>query len=143
MPRHFARSGISVQYPENWTVETEENDEGWSATISSPDTAFLLLSHYEDHDEPGALADMAIEAMRETYTDLEMSEVVETLAGHPVVGYDVEFVALDLTNTCWIRALTSPHGAILLMGQCTDSELETNGEVLHAIRASLKIEDAA
>lgn len=142
MAHSFTRSGFSVQYPDNWTVESEDTDEGWSTTIASPETAFMLLSHYDDHDEAGALADMALDAMRESYPDLETVEIVETLAGRPAVGHDVEFIALDLTNTCWIRALTGPQGALLLMGQCTDTELETNGEVLKAICASLTVADA-
>jgi hypothetical protein len=137
MAREFARAGIRIQYPESWTVEQEDTEDGWSASIVSPETAFLMLSHYSDDHDPAELADMALAAMRETYPDLESESVIETLAGVPVVGHNVDFFALDLTNTCWIRALPAPEGCLLLMSQCTDQELETNGETLQAIGASL------
>ena len=46
---------------------------------------------------------------QKVYIDLRFYSVlerklVETLAGMPAVGYDVDFFALDLTNTCWIRS---------------------------------------
>ena len=141
MPRHFTQSGLSVQYPDNWVIEKEETGDGWAVTISSPETAFMLLSHYEDLDEPAAVADKALAAMRAEYPDLESEGIVESIAGHPVVGYDVDFFTLDLTNTCWIRAVAGPEGCLLLMSQCCDAELETNGEVLHAITASLVYKD--
>jgi hypothetical protein len=143
MPKEFARSSIRVEYPENWTVETEDTEDGWSASIISPDTAFLMLSHYSDAYSPADLADMALEAMRETYPELEAEPVLETLAGFPVLGQDVEFFTLDLTNTCRIRALVAPEGCLLLMSQCTDQELETNGEVMRAISESLTFEEDA
>lgn len=141
MSREFARAGIRLQYPENWTVETEDTEDGWSASIISPATAFLMLSHYSDDHEPEELANMALDAMRESYPDLESEEVVETLAGVPVVGHDVDFFTLDLTNSCLIRALRVPQGCLLIMVQCTDLELATNGEVMHAILASMTLED--
>ena len=58
MAREFARDGIRLQYPDNWTVEAEDTEDGWSASIMSPDTAFLMLSHYPDDYTPAALADM-------------------------------------------------------------------------------------
>jgi hypothetical protein len=137
MAREFARAGIRIQYPENWTFEEEDTEDGWSASVVSPETAFLMLSHYPDDREPAELADMALAAMRESYPDLESAAVIETLAEVPVVGYDVDFFALDLTNTCWIRALAAPEGCLLMMSQCTDQELETNGETLQAIGESL------
>jgi len=141
MAKAFARDGIRIEYPENWTTETDETDEGWSVSIFSPDTAFLMVSQYPEDTDPVELADMALGALRENYPDLEADEVIETLAGFPVVGHDAEFFALDLTNTCRIRALTGPEGSLLLMSQCTDSELATNGEVMRAIAASLVFED--
>jgi hypothetical protein len=141
MSREFTRDNIRLQYPRNWTIETEDTDDGWSTSIMSPDTAFIMVSHYSDDFEPAELADMALAAMRENYPDLEAEEIVATLAGRPAVGFDVDFYALDLTNSCQIRALASPEGNLLLMSQCTDRELEGNGEVMNAICESLKFEN--
>ncbi len=137
MSRVRATTGIRIQYPDDWTLEQEDTEDGWSATIASPETAFLLLSHYEPDRHPAELADMALATMRESYPELEAEQIVETRADEPVVGYDVDFFALDLVNTCWIRALESPEGVLLVLSQCTDQELESNGEIMQAIMASL------
>lgn len=142
MSQVFSRAGIRFQYPETWELETDETDDGWTASVYSPATAFFVLSYHPDEDDPARLADAALSVMRENYPDLESEMKVETLAGMPSVGHDVDFFALDLTNTCWIRGFAVDAGSVLLMCQCTDLELPGNGMILRAIRASLVIEDA-
>ena len=139
MAREFTRSGIRIYYPDEWKLEQEETDDGWSASILSPDTAFLMLSHHSSVDDPSELSDMALEAMRESYPELEVEHTVETIAGQPAVGHNVDFITLDLSNTCWIRSLQGPEGCILMMGQCTDQELATNGKSIQTIYSSLTI----
>jgi hypothetical protein len=139
MSHQFTRSGVRFQYPDNWKLEVQDSGDGWSATVSSPDTAFLFLSYHADQDDPAALADAALEAMRETYPDLESETTVESLANTPAIGYDLDFFMLDLINSCRIRALSVHVGCLLLMSQCVDDEQAGNGEVLRAIGASLSI----
>ncbi len=141
MSQVFSRSGIRFEYPSNWKLETEESDDGWTASVFSPETAFLMVSFHPNEDDPAHLADTALSAIRESYPDLESETVVETIAGMPSVGHDVDFFAFDLTNTCWIRSFAVDEGCVLLMCQCTDEELAGNGLILQAIRASLTIED--
>jgi hypothetical protein len=143
MSREFVRSGFHLDYPDDWKADAEETDDGWSATFFSPDTAFLMLSFHRGEDDPSAVADMALEAMRESYPDLEAELAVETLGGRPAVGHDLDFFTLDLTNTCLIRALAVPEGCLLMMSQCTDDELPTNGPLLRAICHSLTIDEDA
>lgn len=143
MNREFAKSGIHFQYPKNWLLEAEEIDDGWSASVSSPETAFILLCYHSEFEDPAELVDRALETMRESYPDLESERAIETLAGMPAIGYDIDFITLDLTNSCWVRALICPEGCLLLMSQCTDLEMARNGQVLKAIAGSLKIEDGS
>ena len=141
MTREFARSGIRFQYPADWKIEIEATDDGWSATVTSPETAFAMVVHHRDVEDPAELADLALETMRENYPDLESETTVETLADLPAIGHDIAFIALDLTNTCWIRALTAPVGSVLIICQCSDEELIENGAVMKAICASLSFQD--
>jgi hypothetical protein len=142
MPRTFDRSGFGITYPDDWKLEVEETEDGWCATIFSPDTAFLMLSYHENEDDPAAIADMALQSLRESYPELESEDAIEAIAGQPVVGYDVDFIALDLTNTCWIRALAGNDGCLLMMGQCTDDELGDHGQAIRSMFASLTLEDS-
>jgi hypothetical protein len=137
----FNRDGIGLSYPENWKLESEDSEGGWSVSLQSPDTAFLLVSYYEDMPESAAVAQTTLEAMQAEYEDLESEEIFETVAGQPAVGHDISFFSLDLTNTCWVRCFYGAHGTVLVMWQATDTEMDRNGPVLDAICASLTVEE--
>ena len=141
MPKEFSREGVRLQYPENWTIQTEETESGWVATFQSKATAFLSLSLHDDTEDPSWLADETLKAMKKEYPELESTFAVEKIAGFPAVGHDMEFFALDLVNTCWTRCFEGPEGCMMLLGQCTDEELPINGAVLAAIKQSLVLED--
>jgi hypothetical protein len=141
MAERFENNVISFLYPENWRLEREENETGWSVLLQSPDTAFFLLSLDEDGPDSEYVANTALEALREDYDDLEADECVDSLAGQPAVGHDIRFTSLDLTNTCWTRSFYCADGTVLVMCQLNDLELEQHEPVLRAICASLKLED--
>ena len=142
MVAEFDASGIHFKYPENWQLEREDNEEGWTVSVQSPETAFLMLSLREDMPSTDQLADTALEALREEYPDLEADDCVDSLAGQPAVGHDIRFFSLDLTNTCWTRSFYSSRGTVLVMCQFNDLESEKNEAVLRAICASLEVEDS-
>jgi len=139
MPATFHEDGIRFRYPENWKLERQQNDEGWTVTLQSPETAFLLLSLREDMPDPTELAETALEALKEEYEDLEADDSADPVASKPAVGHDIRFFAFDLTNTCWIRSFSCPRGTVLLLCQVNDLELQTNEPVLRAICASLEL----
>src|SRR4051812_1572403 len=105
MVAHFDESGIRFQYPENWQLEREEHESGWTVSVQSPGTAFLLITvnAVADGPDPPRMAATVLEAMRADYPDLEADEFVDTLAGQAAVGHEMRFTSLDLTNTCWTR----------------------------------------
>jgi hypothetical protein len=141
MAERFEKNGICFLYPENWRLEREETETGWTVLLQSPDTAFFLLSLDEDGPDSEHVANTALEALREDYDDLEADECVDSLAGQPAVGHDIRFTSLDLTNTCWTRSFYCADGTVLVMCQLNDLELEQHEPVLRAICASLKLED--
>jgi hypothetical protein len=141
MVAEFENGGIRFKYPENWKVEREDNEDGWTVSVQSPDTAFLLLTLREDLPTTDQLAESALAALREEYPDLEADERVDSVAGQPAIGHDIQFFSFDLTNTCWTRSFYSARGTVLLMCQLNDLEQEKNGRVLQAICASLELEE--
>ena len=141
MAEQFEHDGIRFSYPENWRLEREETDSGWTVLLQSPDPAFFLLSLDEGGPDSGAMARTALDALREDYPDLEADECVESLAGQPAVGHDIQFTSLDLTNTCWTRCFYSSEGTVLVLWQVNDLELERAEPVLKAICASLQVEE--
>ena len=141
MAERFEQNGICFLYPENWRLEREESDTGWTVLLQSPDTAFFLLSLEEDGPSSEHVANTALDALREDYADLEADECVESLAGQPAFGHDIRFTSLDLTNTCWTRSFYCAEGTVLVMCQLNDLELEQHEPTLRAICASLTLED--
>jgi hypothetical protein len=141
MPAVFEDGGIKFRYPENWKLEREDSDTGWTVSLQSPGTAFMMVCLREDMPTADQLAEAALDALREDYPELEVDDCVDSIAGQPAVGHDIRFFSLDLTNTCWTRSFYSNQGTVLLLCQTSDLELENNGPVLKAICASLEVED--
>ena len=141
MPGQFDDNGIRFKYPENWQLERAATDAGWTVSLQSPGTAFLMLSLREDLPTPGEMAETALAALKEEYSELEAEECVDSLAGQPAFGHNIHFFSLDLTNTCWTRSFYSASGTVLVLCQTSDLELEKNGPVLRAICASLEVDE--
>jgi hypothetical protein len=141
MAAQFDDEGIRFRYPENWRLEREDSEEGWTISLQSPGTAFLMLCLREDMPTPDSMLDSVLTAMKDDYPELEADDRVESIAGQPAVGHDIRFFSLDLTNTCWTRSFYTPRGTLLLLCQTNDLELEEAGPVLKAICASLELEE--
>ena len=137
----FEEDGIKLQYPENWELQREEAENGWTITLQSPETALLVLSFDADMPDMELMAETALNALRDEYADLESEDCFETVAGQPAVGHDVRFFSLDLTNTCWTRSFYSEQGTVLVLWQANDLELDTSEPILRAICASLEVDD--
>jgi hypothetical protein len=138
MAARFEADGIALRYPENWTLGRDEQETGWSVTVQSPETAFLILTFDTDGPDIGVIADAALDTLREEYTDLEADPAIESVAGQPAVGHDVRFFSFDLTNTAGIRAFRAEQGTVLILWQFTDLEFDQSEPVLRAIRASIE-----
>lgn len=144
MIQTFERDGIRFQYPANWTVEPAEDDtaeDGWTVSVQSPDTAFLLVSLRLDAENPAELADQTLDALRAEYKELDAENAVETLAGQLAIGHDIDFLTLDTAITCRTRCLQTPAGALLVMAQVSEYDRARNEPVLRAVCASLTIDE--
>jgi hypothetical protein len=141
MSRQFQDDGISFRYPESWTMEREENEDGWTVLLQSPGTAFMTLTCDNSGASAEEVAEATLEALRADYPALDAQPKVDTLAGQMAVGHDIQFFSLDLTNTCWTRSVYSEAGTVLVLCQTNDLELEEFEPVLRAICASIQIEE--
>jgi hypothetical protein len=137
----FDDRGIRFQYPENWRLEREDNPDGWTVSVQSPQTAFMMVTVNEDMPSTDEMLTTTLDALKADYPDLEAEECVDSLAGQPAVGHDIRFTSLDLTNTCWTRSFYSPGGTVLVLCQCNDLESDINEKVLRAMCASMEVED--
>jgi hypothetical protein len=137
----FERSGIRFQYPDNWQLDAEDTGDGWTATLQSPETAFVLVSLRPDAEGAAELADEALAALKAEYPELDAESAVGSLAGQPAVGHDIDFLTLDTAILCWTRCAETSAGPLLVMCQTSEYDRAQNEPVLRAICASLQIED--
>lgn len=138
----FDRDGVQFQFPDSWKLNEEEKTiNGWTITVEGPTVAFMIVSYSPDTDDPNDLITAALEGLKEEYKDLEIDDVVDTLANQPAIGFDVSFAQFDLTVTSWIRAIPCGTGSLLLLTQCCDDELPFAGETLKSIMASFILSD--
>jgi hypothetical protein len=141
MPGTFDDSGFRFLYPENWQLERTTTEDGWSVSVQSPATAFLLLTVDENDPAPEDMLRTALDALKADYPDLEFEDCVDSLAGLPALGHNIRFTSLDLTNTCWTRSFCCEAGTVMVLCQCNDLESDLNEAVLRAICASLTVGD--
>jgi hypothetical protein len=141
MAQRFAEDGISFRYPESWRLEREESENGWTVSLQSPGTAFLVLSFDSSMPTTEEMAETTLEALRSEYPDLEADPRIESLAGRMAIGHDIDFFSLDMTNTCWTRSLYTETGTVLLLCQTSDLDQASYEPVLRAICASLQVEE--
>ncbi|HEY7307907.1 MAG TPA: hypothetical protein VH643_00970 [Gemmataceae bacterium] len=141
MTQEYQADGISFGYPDDWRLAREENEDGWTVLLQSPGTAFMTLSCDYSGATTEEVAGVALEALQAEYPNLESEPRVDTLAGQMAIGHDIQFISLDLTNSCWTRSFYSEEGTVLVLCQTNDLELEEYEPVLRAICASLKVEE--
>ncbi len=141
MTQTFERSGVRFRYPADWRADAEDAGDGWTVTLQSPETAFALVCLRPDADSPAQVADEALAALRAEYPELDAELVVDTLAGQPAVGHDIDFLTLDTAILCWTRCAETPGGPLLVMCQTSEYDRERNEPVLRAVIASVQIED--
>ncbi len=140
MSQEYESEGISFRYPDDWRLDREESEDGWTVLLQSPGTAFFTLTCDRSGASTEEIAQAALDALQTEYPALESSAKIETLAGQMAIGHDIQFFSLDLTNTCWTRSIYCASGAVLVLCQTNDLELEKYEPILRAIRASLTIE---
>jgi fructose 1,6-bisphosphatase len=136
----FERSGMRFRYPSNWTLDMDDAGDGWTVTVQSPDTAFVLVSLRPDADGPEQVAAEALDALKAEYAGLDPVAAVDTVAGTPALGHDIDFLTLDTAITTWTRCIDTTAGPLLVMGQVSDYDRERNEPVLRAVFASVELD---
>jgi hypothetical protein len=138
----FERDRISIRYPDDWTAEAAEDPEsgGWAVTVSSPETAFFMMSLQPDANDSGDLSDQTLAAMKGEYKEFDAEEVMETICGLPAIGFNADFLTVDTAILCRVRCLNTFAGPLLLLSQVSEYDRDRNDPELRAIVASLDVE---
>ncbi|MFT3881874.1 MAG: hypothetical protein QM703_19735 [Gemmatales bacterium] len=141
MPSVFDNNVVRFQYPENWQVDRQDSEEGWTVSVQSPGTAFLLISCYTERPDVKDVLQASLQAMQQDYPELESEEAAEKLAGHATKGYDITFFSLDTLNSCKLRCFRTQDATFLILSQSSSFDSETSIAVIDAIRTTLQLTD--
>ncbi|MBN8627659.1 MAG: hypothetical protein J0M17_19450 [Planctomycetes bacterium] len=138
MPATFNKLGLQFVYPDNWSVdETEALEGAASVTVYSPGGSFWSVSLHPRETPPQELVRSAVKALKQTYDELDAEDVTQDLAGKHLIGSDVNFYCLDLTNTAQVRAFAAPNYNVVILCQADDREFAEIEQVFQAMTFSL------
>jgi hypothetical protein len=138
MPAVFEKLGIQFMYPDNWTLDESEVLEGNNTvSVYSPGGGFWSIIIHPPELEPAEIVSAAVQAMRQEYDELDAEPRNEKIAGRDVVGMELNFYCLDLTNTAVLRSFSTDDAAYLVICQSDDREYDEIGPVFEAITNSL------
>ena len=110
---------------------------GRGVTVNSPSGGFWSLAIYPRGTDPQHLADAAVEVFRQEYQEVETEKIAESIEGHSLTGYDVDFFCLDILIHASVRSLVNNDSVYVILSQGEDRERRTCGAVCDAITASL------
>lgn len=139
----YQKGGLRFAYPENWTIEEEDDSEATQAvTASSRETAFWSVMMYEGLRDLEPLVDCVAETLAAEYPQLERDPVevcADTRYPDPPgsAGCDLSFSYLDLMNSALLRAFHHEGRTFLVLAQAEDHELEQVEPIFRAMTMSL------
>jgi len=137
MPATYENISVRFDYPDGWHIEEETLVDHHAVTVSSPGGGFWSVVVHPPTMDPGELVTAAMEMMRKEYDNLDAEVATETIASHALIGYDLNFYCLDLTNTTHIRSCRTDDATYLVFYQAEDREFETISPVFQAMVTSL------
>jgi hypothetical protein len=138
MPAVFNHLGITFQYPENWTLDDDDAVLGKkSVTVYSPGGAFWTVAIHPGTADPEKLAAAVVEVIRKEYQGIDVEDVAEHLEGHDLIGFDLAFYCLDLTNTAHVRGVRVGNSTYTIYSQAEDREYESIKMVFQAMTITL------
>jgi hypothetical protein len=143
MPKVHRSLGLSVTYPDNWTLSEDlQDDQIVGFQIQSPGSAFFAVLAFDWSTSPDQAIAQASEAITEEYQNVERENFSPELISHPGPladsrGLDLYFYYLDLLVRAKLIAFGIPHQTILVHFQAEDSEFESMQRVFEAMLLTL------
>jgi hypothetical protein len=132
----YEENGVRFEYPEDWTFEVTESGPLTTVNLEHPaGIAFVIVTTDDSCPDPGEVADIILETLREEYAELDEDPFEQVVNERLVSGYDVQFFALDLSNTALIRCFRTFNRTILVYGQWSDI---VEGEVAELAESILR-----
>jgi len=135
MPEQYHGLGLSILYPDNWTVDEDEVSS--VVTIESPGGAAMTVTRLDDSEDLQSPMDQAKIAMEAEYDLVEQESIERDIEGVQLVGITQRFVYLDLIVASHLLSFKRDGIAYLVQIQAEDRDMERLEQVFEAILVSL------
>lgn len=129
--------GVKFRYPSEWELSEQRTDEQLSITVSSPLTAFWILSLFPDCPEPDDVVQTVLDAFHEEYSEMDDYPSKERVGRRPTVARDIDFVCLDVLNLAGVRAFRTAGFTVMVLFQLTEAERDETWPILEKMTRSL------
>jgi len=137
MDETYQSHGICFDYPHDWEVSEQKQENEVAITVQSPETSFWLLTLFFDRPDPARISEAALDAFREEYEDIDIYSGEDQVFDEETIATDLEFRAMEVYNSAWIRTFQTEFFSGLVLYQANDLELEETGDTLREITRSL------
>jgi hypothetical protein len=130
-------------YPPNWSVAETGDFDARMVEVESPDRMAWISIRIQSDRTPEELLREALETMTGEYDGLQSDSVEAAIDGRVARGYDLEFVSFDFPVGGMIRTIDTPEGALLVMGQWLNFDVDdtpvSHADVIAAIMTSIEL----
>ena len=135
----YDKLGLNFKYPENWKLTDSADDSiPHEITVDSPDGAAMWSVHiYPDGTHPDQLLEQTWETLRETYPDLELSDLEASSNEQSIEGQEALFYCLDFLVRARLQVFEKDQRRVLAWYQAEDREFEKMELVFQAMTTSL------
>lgn len=130
---------LTFEYPDDWEVDVQAAGVEQAVTVSSPGSAFAMISLIGDRPAPQHVLRTAEAALREEYPDCEVERPDATLAGYEADACEIDFTCHDLVTHAGLKAIVTDRRTVLLMTQRADIEADEAEPAFDQIAASLTL----
>lgn len=135
MPEQFQGFGIKLLYPDSWNCEEEM--EGQSVSIESPEGAFLCITRFANVEDQTSALGRALQTMQDEYDEVEREALTREFAEFQLSGMLLRFVYLDLIIASQLLAFSHAGHTYLIQIQAEDRDHDRLGPVFDAIVTSM------
>jgi hypothetical protein len=135
----YHQNELQFQYPENWSL-TDNPEEPLPRVISleSPGGHILWSVHlYPPDSDPDEILDEAIDTLRDSYEDLELSTEPTDFDLFEGKAFGALFFCLDFLVRIKLQVYSTPEYKLMLWYQCEDRDFDQQEMVFRAISTTL------
>ena len=140
MESMYRGNGIQFRYPDCWELSEEAGEGATTVSVHTDETAFWSITVMPERPPIDELLKSVRETFEQEYEERDFHEVEEAVSAYDTVGFDVEFVCLELINTAVVRTFRTGRFSIVILFQGYDGELIQVREEFEKIGDSLVCE---